>query len=132
MTKGPVWRNISRIAAIIISITKVEETDNNNKDDKVLSTETKTNKRFRKGNNDIVNKTETKVVEITMTKVEEIGNDKGETFTETKITKKSKGGDNESEKTEIKTETKVEEKVEAQPASAGPSIRRKYARKKKF
>ena len=117
---------------IIISITKVEETDNNNKDDKVLSTETKTNKRFRKGNNDIVNKTETKVVEITMTKVEEIGNDKGETFTETKITKKSKGGDNESEKTEIKTETKVEEKVEAQPASAGPSIRRKYARKKKF
>ena len=118
-------------------MTKVEERNNNNKDNKEFSTEIKTNKRFRKGNNDFVNKTEKKIVEITMTKVEEIGNDKGETFTETKISKKIKGGDNESEKktetkTEIKTETKVEEKVEAKPASAGPSIRRKYERKKRF
>ena len=75
-----------------------------------------------------------------MTKVEEIGNDKdkGETFTETKITKRIRGGDNESEKkseikTEIKTETKVEEKVEAKPASGGgSSIRRKYEKKRRF
>ena len=122
---------------ITITITKVEETDNNNKDNKVFSTEAKTNKRFRKKNNDIVNKTETKVIEVSLTKVEEIGNDKGETFTETKITKKIKGGDDESEKktetkTEIETETKVEEKVEAEPISAGSSIRRKYAKKKRY
>ena len=118
-------------------VTKVEEIDNNNKDNKVFSTEAKTNKRFRKKNNDIVNKTETKVIEVSLTKVEEIGNDKGETFTETKITKKIKGGDDESEKktetkTEIKTETKVEEKVEAEPISTGSSIRRKYAKKKRY
>ena len=60
-----------------MTVTKVEEIDNNNKDNKVFSTEAKTNKRFRKGNNDFVDKTEIKAIEITMTKVEEIGNDKG-------------------------------------------------------
>ena len=53
-------------------VTKVEEIDNNNKDNKVFSTEAKTNKRFRKENNNIVDKTENKAIEITMTKVEEI------------------------------------------------------------
>ena len=102
------------------------------------TTITKTAKRFSKGNDDSENvKKETK----TVTKVEEKGNGKDESNSTTTVTKSvkrfSRGKDEPKDiktetKTEIKTVTKVEEKEETKEEAGGPSIRRKYGKKKRF
>ena len=81
---------------------------------------------------------ETKIVSITVTKVEEkeiINKDKDETNTVIKTKKRFSKEVNENEsvpKEETKTETKVEIKEENNSMTGDSSIRRKYAKKKRF
>ena len=114
-----------------ITTTKVEENNNvKNKEDNQTN--------IKSVDNDLSNKMETKIVSITVTKVEEkeiINKDKDETNTVIKTKKRFSKEDNENEsvhKEETKTETKVEVKEENNNMTGSSSIRRKYAKKKRF
>ena len=114
-----------------ITTTKVEENNNvKNKEDNQTN--------IKSVDNDLSNKMETKIVSITVTKVEEkeiINKDKDETNTVIKTKKRFSKEVNENEsvpKEETKTETRVEIKEENNSMTGGSSIRRKYAKKKRF
>ena len=112
----------------IIKITKVEENDNaKNKGERQTKNKNE--------DNDLTNKTETKIVSITVSKVEEKGYDaiKDETITLTKSKKRFSKEEKENDlisKEETKTETKIEIKEENNNMAGGSSIRRKYAKKR--
>ena len=121
----------NKIENKIITTTKVEENNNvKNKEDNQTN--------IKSVDNDLSNKMETKIVSITVTKVEEkeiINKDKDETNTVIKTKKRFSKEVNENEsvpKEETKTETKVELKEENNSMTGGSSIRRKYAKKKRF
>ena len=121
----------NKIENKIITTSKVEENNNvKNKEDNQTN--------IKSEDNDLSNKMETKIVSITVTKVEEkeiINKDKDETNTVIKTKKRFSKEDNENEsvhKEETKTETKVEIKEENNSMTGDSSIRRKYAKKKRF
>ena len=121
----------NKIENKIITTTKVEENNNvKNKEDNQTN--------IKSEDNDLSNKMETKIVSITVTKVEEkeiINKDKDETNTVIKTKKRFSEEENENEsvpKEETKTETKVEIKEENNSMTGDSSIRRKYAKKKRF
>ena len=119
----------NKIENKIITTTKVEENNKvKNKEENQTNVKSK--------DNDLSNKMETKIVSITVTKVEEkeiIDKDKDETNTIIKTKKRFSKEEKENElvpKEETKAETKVEVKEENNSMIGGSSIRRKYVKKK--
>lgn len=111
----------------IISITRVEESG-----DKKLGDDFTKIKKFKRGSGDTSsNKEETKYLSISITKVEEEKVKGGEVSTVSKTTKKISSGGTGAGTKETTVVTKVEGKGDDK-AAGGPSIRRKYARKKRF
>ena len=115
----------------IIKITNVEDNDNvRNKEENLA--------KIKSEDNDLLNKTETKIVTITVTKVEEkaiIDNNKDENNTVIKTKKRFSREEKENELAPMekaKTETKIEVKEENNNMAGDSSIRRKYAKKKRF